>query len=212
MKSNKVLCLAVLATIGPLSLCQVDHSIDQEEDLLAVDSIDNHVSLRRPIRPPPPSFAKIGARLTAGPRATSGVVGQRAAIVQSNKMEADGSYAFSYETNDGQRRQESGQPSSSNAGSIVQSGSWSYTGLDGKLYEVSFVADELGYRPVGGHLHPAHRQAMRQARMLAGQRQARGERGQPSRERQQDNRSRLQGERTRGQERRSRVGGVRTRG
>ena len=81
----------------------------------------------------------------------------------------------SYETNDGQRRQESGQPSSSSAGSIVQSGSWSYTGLDGKLYEVSFVADELGYRPVGGHLHPAHRQAMRQARMLAGLRQARGQ-------------------------------------
>merc|ERR1712106_814080 len=112
-------------------------------------------------------FAKIGARLQAAPRATSGASGQRAAIVQSNKMGADGSYTFSYETKDGQRRQESGQPSSSNAGSIVQSGSWSYTGLDGKLYEVSFVADELGYRPVGGHLHPAHRQAMRQARMLA---------------------------------------------
>ena len=119
-------------------------------------------------------------------------------------------YVFlSYETNDGQRRQESGQPSSSNAGSIVQSGSWSYTGLDGKLYEVSFVADELGYRPVGGHLHPAHRQAMRQARMLAGQRQARGERGQPSRVRQRE-RSRGQNARTRGQESR-RVGGVRNR-
>merc|ERR1712106_60251 len=156
-------------------------------------------------------FARIGARLQAAPKAASRAGGQRAAIVQSNKMEADGSYAFSYETKDGQRRQESGQPSSSNAGSIVQSGSWSYTGLDGKLYEVSFVADELGYRPVGGHLHPAHRQAQRQARMLAGQRQARGKRGQPSRVRQKEDRSRGQEVRPRNQERRTRVGGVRNR-
>ena len=78
------------------------------------------------------------------------------------------SLCSSYETPDGQRRQETGQPSSSSAGSIVQAGSWSYTGIDGKLYEVTFVADELGYRPVGGHIHPAHIQAQRQARRLAG--------------------------------------------
>jgi len=205
MRRNKVPCFVLLATITPLAMCQVDHSIDQDEDLLAVDSTDNEVSFRRPILPPPPSFAKIGARLEAAPRGSSSAGPAR---IQNSKMESDGSYAFNYETNDGVRRQESGQPSSSKTGSIVQSGSWSYTGLDGKLYEVSFVADELGYRPVGGHIHPAHQQAQRQARRLAGQRQ---ERGQAARTRQQAVRPRGQQERNRSQEVRTRNQEVRRR-
>jgi len=203
--------IVLLATISPLAVCQVDHSIDQDEDLLAVDSIDNEVSFRRPILAPPPSFAKIGARLQAAPRGNTVAGGHGAAIVQKSRMEADGSYAFNYETNDGVRRQESGQPSSSQTGSIVQSGSWSYTGLDGKLYEVSFVADELGYRPVGGHIHPAHQQAQRQARRLAGQRQKRQQRGQTGRNRQQEVRTRGQEGRTRAQEGRARAQEERTR-
>ena len=118
---------------------------------------------------------------------------------------------FSYETPDGQTRQETGQPSSASAGSIVQTGSWSYTGQDGKLYEVKFVADEFGYRPVGDHIHPAHQQAQRQARLLAGQRQARGQRLETSRTRKQEVRTRGQEVRTRGQEVRTRGQAVRTR-
>jgi len=207
MKKNKVPCYVLLLSLAPLVVSQVDHSIDQDEDLLAVDSIDNEVSFIRPILPPPPSFAKIGARLSAAPRPA----GKGAAIVQNSKMNTDGSYAFNYETNDGVRRQESGEPSSSSTGSIVQSGSWSYTGLDGKLYEVSFVADELGYRPVGGHIHPAHQQAQRQARRLAGQREERQQRGQPARTRQQDTRTRGQQDRNRAQEVRTRNQEVRRR-
>merc|ERR1712106_687981 len=81
-----------------------------------------------------------------------------------------------------------------------------YTGLDGKLYEVSFVADELGYRPVGGQIHPAHRQAMRQARMLAGQRHQESRLGQPVK------RTRGLELKTRGQERQTRLREVRDRG
>eukprot|EP00092_Neocalanus_flemingeri_P013496 GFUD01014555.1.p1 GENE.GFUD01014555.1~~GFUD01014555.1.p1 ORF type:complete len:248 (-),score=74.48 GFUD01014555.1:131-874(-) len=212
---NKVFCLVVLVCVSPLALGQVNQEIDQDEDLLAVDSIDNEVSFRRPILPPPPSFARVGERLVTAPRAPArrpqGVVrgpqqltalagGNRAALVHNSKIQRDGSYAFNYETTDGQRRQESGQPSSSSAGSIVQTGSWSYTGSDGKLYEVQFIADEFGFRPVGDHIHPAHQQAQRQARLLAGQRHVRAQRAEPARTRQQELRTRGQEGRTRGQE------------
>jgi len=138
--------------------------------------------------------------------------GAGAALVHNSQMKPDGSYAFNYETDDGQRRQESGQPSSSSAGSIVQTGSWSYTGSDGKLYKVQFIADEFGYRPVGGHLHPAHQQAQRQARLLAGQREARIQRqaGQvrtrqiEGRNRGQEVRTRQEGARSRTEQERSR--------
>merc|ERR1712013_288168 len=104
MKRNKVPCFVLLVSLTHMVVGQVDHSIDQDEDLLAVDSIDNEVSFIRPILPPPPVFAKIGARLSAAPLSA----GKGAAIVQNSKMNTDGSYAFNYETNDGVRRQESG--------------------------------------------------------------------------------------------------------
>jgi len=220
-----VLCL-VLVSVSPLALGQVNQEIDQDEDLLAVDSIDNEVSFRRPILPPPPSFSRIGDRLVTAPKAparrpqavvrgpqqpTALAGGNRAALVHNIKMQRDGSYAFNYETNDGQRRQEKGEPSSSSAGSIVQTGGWSYTGTDGKLYEVQFIADEFGYRPIGQHIHPAHQQAQRQARLLAGQRQARTQRSEPARTRQQEVRTRGQEVRSRQQETRARADAVRSR-
>ena len=84
--------MSVLASLTPLALCQVSHSIDQDEDLLAVDSVDNKVntlklhftetlkkdysfefqiSFRHPILPPPPS----SARLVTKPRASNRVQG-----------------------------------------------------------------------------------------------------------------------------------------
>ena len=60
-----------------------------------------------------------------------------------------------------------------NSGSMVTRGGWEYVGSDGRLYKVKhinfslvlldfmvlfqteFIADELGYRPVGEHIHPA---------------------------------------------------------
>jgi len=43
MKRNKVPCFVLLVSLTPMVVGQVDHSIDQDEDLLAVDSIDNEV-------------------------------------------------------------------------------------------------------------------------------------------------------------------------
>ena len=82
------------------------------------------------------------------------------------KINLDGSYNFRYSTGDGMSRQETGQPSDSGSG-LVQSGSWSYTGADGKLYKMKFVADQFGYRPQGDHLHLAHQLAFKQQEMLA---------------------------------------------
>ena len=113
---------------------------------------------------------------------------------------------FRYETGDGQLRQENGRASAS--GSIVQSGRWSYIGSDGKEYSVEFVADELGYRPIGDHLHPAHREAQRQARNLAENRER--TRNQNARTRELKTRTRNQVERSRAEKNRSR-GGVQQR-
>lgn len=35
---------------------------------------------------------------------------------------------------------------------IVMRGSYSYVGPDGVLYTMSYVADDKGFRPTGGHL------------------------------------------------------------
>ena len=74
----------------PLVLGQVNFSIDQVEDLLALDSLHDevgitiyssgkkltrfvfHVSFQHPILPPPPSFVKVGARMVTEPRAPAG--------------------------------------------------------------------------------------------------------------------------------------------
>jgi len=209
----------VMISLNPLVMCQVNQEIDQEEDLLAVDSVDNEISFLRPIRPPPPSFARVGDRLVTAPKTPAqpprgvvrGPVQQTAvaggALVHTNNMEVDGTYNFNYLTQDGQSRQEKGSPSPGIGGSIVQSGSWSYTGSDGQVYTVEFVADELGYRPVGQHLHPAHQQAQRQARLLAGHRQ----REEQTRTRNQERRTRGQEVRVRQQEPREREGTVRSR-
>lgn len=61
---------------------------------------------------------------------------------------------FSYETSDGQKREESShfvelidqQPI------LVVTGSSSYIGPDGVTYKVYYVADENGYRPYGDHI------------------------------------------------------------
>ncbi|XP_073837060.1 endocuticle structural glycoprotein SgAbd-5-like [Musca autumnalis] len=57
-------------------------------------------------------------------------------------------YNFAYDTSNGISRQEGGELKTTEEGSaIVMHGSWSWTAPDGKKYEISFVADELGYHP-----------------------------------------------------------------
>ena len=55
----------------------------------------------------------------------------RGARLQRSKMNDDGSYSFRYETDDGVAREERGQPRGQGV-----TGSWSYTGADGKQYQV----------------------------------------------------------------------------
>ena len=116
-----------------------------------------------------PSFRKSGAGVNRlGSRDKFGSRVQK-------KINPDGSYNFRYSTSDGMSRQESGKTSST--GSVVQSGSWSYTGADGKQYQMKFVADQFGYRPQGAHLHVAHQLAFKQQEMLARRARARKQQG-----------------------------------
>jgi len=153
------------------SLRQVNFEFDTDEDLLAVDSsLSNEIQdfpRGRKIAPPPPAFRKIGDRLLTKKIGKRGKGGKRfpPALV-SSKRGKDG-YTFSYHTEDGQKRQEKGKI---NSGKMVTRGGWEYVGSDGRLYKTEFIADELGYRPVGEHIHPAFVQMTRQAKLLADRR------------------------------------------
>lgn len=59
-----------------------------------------------------------------------------------------------YETSNGISQQETGElvnPGQENE-SIAVRGTFSYTGLDGVTYTVTYVADDNGFRPEGAHL------------------------------------------------------------
>lgn len=63
-------------------------------------------------------------------------------------------FCFSYETSNGISQQETGQltnPGQENE-SIAVRGQFSYTGADGILYTVTYIADDKGFRPEGSHL------------------------------------------------------------
>ncbi|XP_063619216.1 cuticle protein CP14.6-like [Cydia splendana] len=64
------------------------------------------------------------------------------------------SYQYAVETSNGISQQEQGQLQ--NAGSeneaISVRGSFSYTGPDGVVYTVTYIADENGFQPQGAHL------------------------------------------------------------
>lgn len=57
----------------------------------------------------------------------------------------NGFYKFSYASPDGSRREESG----SGLGGSVMQGSYAYIAPDGTPVQVSYVADENGFRPIG---------------------------------------------------------------
>ncbi|KAH8408245.1 hypothetical protein KR215_001033, partial [Drosophila sulfurigaster] len=63
-------------------------------------------------------------------------------------------YNYGYETSNGIAAQEQGKLL--NAGSeneaISVKGKFQYTGSDGVVYEVSYIADENGFQPQGAHL------------------------------------------------------------
>ncbi|XP_065082118.1 cuticle protein CP14.6-like [Ochlerotatus camptorhynchus] len=67
-------------------------------------------------------------------------------LTQDSVVNPDGSYQYRYETSNGIAAQESG------VGGQTATGSYSYTGPDGVLYTVNYVADENGFQPQGAHL------------------------------------------------------------
>lgn len=70
-----------------------------------------------------------------------------AAIIRSTSdIQTDGSYEYSYETENGIKMQESGV-----GGQSVQ-GSAKWIDNDGNLFEISYIADENGFQPIGAHI------------------------------------------------------------
>ncbi|CAK1604180.1 unnamed protein product [Parnassius mnemosyne] len=91
-------------------------------------------------------------------------------VSQSEELDANGTFKFSYETGNGIKREETSfdkvipKSTSRSANSKeeeesdysdeihVQQGSYSYTAPDGTIITLRYIADENGFRPVGTHL------------------------------------------------------------
>ncbi|XP_046446878.1 endocuticle structural glycoprotein SgAbd-3-like isoform X4 [Daphnia pulex] len=78
-------------------------------------------------------------------------------IISSNsEMNADGSYSFAFESEDGTKVEESGNqkqvgPKPEDIGTVSR-GSYSYTSPDGVVITVNWTADENGFQATGDHL------------------------------------------------------------
>ncbi|KAJ8937326.1 hypothetical protein NQ318_008288 [Aromia moschata] len=77
-------------------------------------------------------------------------------ISQTDEINPDGSFKFSYETGNGIKVEESGYIKDGNESSTdkiqVIQGSVSYTNADGKVISLKYIADENGFQPEGDHL------------------------------------------------------------
>ncbi|KAJ9574173.1 hypothetical protein L9F63_008429, partial [Diploptera punctata] len=70
-------------------------------------------------------------------------------VAYENDVGFDGTYKYSYESGDGTKVQESGKLSGENE---AVSGSFSYVGVDGVTYTITYTADENGFVPQGSHI------------------------------------------------------------
>lgn len=66
----------------------------------------------------------------------------------------DGTYSYSYETENGIQAQEDGHLNhvSDDEAALEARGSFSYTDNEGNTYQVTYVANENGFQPEGAHL------------------------------------------------------------
>ncbi|CAG2054769.1 unnamed protein product, partial [Timema podura] len=130
--------------------------------------------LASPQEPPPEASAPDGSEgPNASPVPSAGAspggptVAPIAIIAQSDILNSDGSFNFSYETANGIKVQESGYVKEGSGASarqadaegntednsiLVAVGSYSYTAPDGSVISLSYTADENGFQPVGDHL------------------------------------------------------------
>ncbi|KAL1388256.1 hypothetical protein pipiens_003246 [Culex pipiens pipiens] len=72
---------------------------------------------------------------------------------ENDNIGVDG-YKFAFETSDGQSRQEQAELKklADDVEALVVRGSYTFTGADGQVYTVNYVADENGFQPEGAHL------------------------------------------------------------
>ncbi|XP_049298321.1 endocuticle structural glycoprotein SgAbd-5-like [Anopheles funestus] len=71
----------------------------------------------------------------------------------SENIGIDG-YRFEFATSDGTSRTEEAElrnPGTDNEAIVVR-GSYTYTGSDGRIYTINYVADENGFQPEGEHI------------------------------------------------------------
>lgn len=64
-------------------------------------------------------------------------------------------FSLSYSTGDGQAATAQGalKPNAAGTGSVlVQQGSYAFIGTDGRLYKLSYIADENGFQPIADFL------------------------------------------------------------
>ncbi|XP_018574964.1 endocuticle structural glycoprotein SgAbd-8-like [Anoplophora glabripennis] len=97
------------------------------------------------------AFSQSGVR----PLRQSQPPGQAANIIrESNEVNIDGSYQWSFEADNGISAQESGQIKNANSQDPIEEaqGSFQYTGPDGAAIQLQYVANENGFQPQGAHL------------------------------------------------------------
>ncbi|XP_063360123.1 flexible cuticle protein 12-like isoform X2 [Cydia amplana] len=97
-------------------------------------------------------FALIVAAVAAAPQRSPDADAQVLKYDAEN-IGVDG-YRYAYETSNGIKSEEQGQltnPGAENEAIVVR-GSYAYTGPDGVVYTVTYVADENGFQPQGSHL------------------------------------------------------------
>ncbi|XP_055608268.1 flexible cuticle protein 12-like [Uranotaenia lowii] len=75
---------------------------------------------------------------------------------ENDNIGVDG-YKFLFETSDGHSRQEQAELKrlADDVEALVVRGSYSFTGPDGQVYTVNYIADENGFQPEGAHLPKA---------------------------------------------------------
>lgn len=102
-----------------------------------------------PSRPSAPSAPSAPSSAPSGPQQPPIAI-----LSFENENNGDGTYRFSYETENGIKAQEQGEIKNKGSENEIASvsGSYSYTAPDGQVITITYIADENGFQPQGDHL------------------------------------------------------------
>ncbi|XP_055545390.1 flexible cuticle protein 12-like [Wyeomyia smithii] len=80
--------------------------------------------------------------------------GDATIVKYENDFKGSDGYNVVYETSNGISGAEQAQLKTfaDDVAAIVVKGSYSYTGTDGQVYSITYIADEKGFQPEGAHL------------------------------------------------------------